>query len=96
MAHNNSMQDNYWDTSITELIMIFRDSLISLIPILQRAKITVGIDQGYDAWDDISETLFNNIVVESIRWALPENEMLDFKLSRYEMTYEDYFNISFI
>lgn len=90
------MEEKFWDTSVRELMEIFRDSLSKLIPDLRKARLPIGIRPGVDAWDDISEMLYRHIVVEAIRSALPEEEMDGFQLPVYETEYENYANLSFI
>lgn len=90
------MAERSWETSVEELVLIFRDALMKLIPELRRARIPVESVPGVDAWDEISEGLFRHIVVEAIRASLPEREMEDLRLPQYEMEYEDYREFSFI
>lgn len=51
-----------WNTSVTELIMVFRGALISIIPWLERAKIYWKNGESYDDWDNIVNALYENIV----------------------------------
>jgi hypothetical protein len=90
------LRDKSWDTSVSELVRIFRSSLLSVIPSLREAQIPIGVALGSDAWDEISEALFHHIVAEGIRHALPPFDMEEFRLPEYEMDYEDYSEMSVI
>lgn len=85
-----------WETSVTELVEIFRSTLSAIVPELRRARVPIGVRAGVDAWDEISEALYRHVVIEGIRAALPEREMEDFRVPQYEMDYEDYRDLSFI
>ncbi|MBB5295862.1 hypothetical protein E5F05_10330 [Deinococcus metallilatus] len=58
---------------MTELMEVFREALIALIPALERARIAWRSPEAYDDWDAIAETLFEQIVVNSIRHGLAED-----------------------
>ena len=60
------MRDKSWDTSVSELLRMFRNSLLSVIPSLREAQIPIGVALGSDAWDEISEALFRHIVADGI------------------------------
>ncbi len=90
------MQEQFWKTSVEELITIFQGALNNLIPQLKKARIPIGIRPGVDAWDEITEALYRHIVEEAIRNALPESEMEDFRLPVYEMDYDNYWEMSYI
>lgn len=75
---------------------VFRASLLALIPVLQQARIPVGVHPGVDAWDEISELLFHQLVEETIRHALPTEEKENFSLPTYEMDCANYHGRSFI
>lgn len=57
----------YWNTSILETIEIFRESLLVLVPVVERAKIPWRNPDNYDDWDEIASTLFQSIVIGSIK-----------------------------
>lgn len=78
-----------WRTNVTELIEIFRDSLVALVPQMDRARIEWRNEAAYDDWDEIAQALFSKIVVASIRWALPEENSV-FDLPEYNTTYDQY------
>ena len=81
-----------WLTSVDDLMRIFRDALVAILPSLERAKIHWHKSDAYDQWDHIAETLFQEIVVDTIRWGVNDFEA---KVPRYDFTYSDYSAFSF-
>ena len=55
-----------WGTSVNKIIHIFRDALLALIPIADRARILWREPDNYDDWDLIAQSLFRSIVVMSL------------------------------
>lgn len=84
------MTDTMWRTSVNELVGTFKEAATSLLPSLRSVRIPTGVHVGTDAWEEITEPLFKHIVVESIRWSLPEPQIEEFEMPRYEMTYDSY------
>jgi hypothetical protein len=78
-----------WRTNVTELIVIFHDSLVALVPQMDRARIEWRNESAYDDWDAIAQTLFAHIVVASLRWALPEEKSV-LNVPEYNTTYDQY------
>ena len=85
-----------WKTTIDEIVRNYRNALVSIIPRLEKAHITYGPDEGYDAWDNISEAIFNHLVVEVITYALDENLKEDFKLIENPVKFTHNDNAGFI
>ena len=85
-----------WKTNISELLNIFRDSLVTLVPCLDRARIKWTEDEAYDDWDAIAQSLYNSIVVNSIRYSLPEKEMRNLRLPEYDFLYKEYSSFSYV
>jgi hypothetical protein len=83
-----------WDTSVNELLWVFRDSLIALIPAMDRAHIPWRDAQAYDDWDAIAETLFRNIVVRTLQYSHSAADPAAF--CRYGFTYPSYSGKLFI
>jgi len=84
-----------WQTTVSGLVLIFRDALAALVPHMERAKLPWREGEAYDEWDEISEVIFDKIVAQSLRCALgPEGESL--RLPRYDMVYDNYRDFSFI
>jgi len=81
-----------WRSTITELIGIFRESLEALIPAMEKARIPWREGEAYDDWDEIANTLFKSIVINS----LAEELSGALHLSEYDVHYEDYSKRSFL
>jgi hypothetical protein len=86
------MTNSDWKTSVNELLSIFRQALLAVIPCIEKAHIRWKQGESYDEWDNITEALFSNIVCSSLAGAvLPE-----YSMARYDLRYKDYSNIDFI
>lgn len=83
---------NNWKTSVTELFAIFRGALLAIIPWLEKAKIKWKESEAYDDWDNISESLYKNIVCSSLTGEVAS----DYSIAKYNSHYEDYSSIDFI
>jgi hypothetical protein len=83
-------------TTVNELISAFHDSISRLIEPLQRVRLLDEKLSGYDGTDAIFETLFREIVENSIRWSLPEAERDEFVIPVYGMHLKDYTDTSYI
>jgi hypothetical protein len=55
-----------WNSSATELLRIFRQSLKALIPTMEMVKIGWRDEDAYDDWDEICAILYKSIVANSI------------------------------
>ena len=53
------MQETF---SVTELVEIFRESLLALLPSMDKAKIAWRGPSVYDPWEDVERTLFGSII----------------------------------
>ena len=82
------MTGRVWTTTVTELVLVFRDALAALAPVLARAHIRAAELDAYDDWDEIAESLYRNIVERSIRWGVPGAR--EVALPRYATMYDDY------
>jgi hypothetical protein len=85
-----------WRTTTSELMQIFREALIVLVPVLDRARIAWRSTEAYDDWDAIAQVLFHNIVVRSVQWSLPEDQHEGFTLPKYGTMYPSYRDLSFV
>ena len=54
--------------SDSEIISAFRDALIAVYPILQRLDAMSDDTQPYDPFDEIAESLWNVLVLQSLQW----------------------------
>lgn len=55
-----------WRVTINDLIGIFRQALIDLIPTFERARIQWRGDQTYDDFERVAEALYNSIIRDSV------------------------------
>lgn len=85
-----------WHTSVQKLIAIFRDTLLTLIPSLERAHIAWRSPDAYEAWDAIAETLFRTMVIDAITWGLPPDGPDQIIAPVYETSYFSYAGMSYI
>ncbi len=79
-----------WQTTVDHLMLTFRDALRALVPHVERARIEWRDGSAYDDWDEIAQTLYEKIVVGSVRWAMPEHLREASKFPHYNMTYDSY------
>ena len=73
-----------WATSVSELVGLFRDALLALIPVFERAHIPWRDGESYDQWDEVGAVLFDKLVREPLTWALddgPDLSLLDYDLA---------------
>ena len=85
----------YWDTTVTELMSIFREAQGALVPVMERARVRWH-GNTYDDWETIAEALFDSIVVMSITNALPPADAARLQIPKLAMIYGDYSTMSFI
>lgn len=81
-----------WKTSVTELLVILRGALMAIIPWLEKAKIKWTDEEAYDDWDNIAESLYQNIVCSSLSGEIAS----EYQIAQYNFNYEDYSSINFI
>lgn len=84
--------NNCWKTSVTELLAIFRGALLAVIPWVEKAKIKWKDGEAYDDWDNIVESLYENIVCSS----LTSDVILKYGIAKYNFNYDSYDSINFI
>lgn len=85
-----------WTSTINALIAVFHDSLVALAPIVERARIAWRDDEAYDDWDAITDVLFEQLVVSSVRWSLPEAAHTTFRMAPYNVLVESYRGFTFV
>lgn len=79
-----------WQTTVDELLLVFRDALRALVPHVERVRIEWRDDSAYDDWDEIAQTLYEKIVVSTLQWSMEEEEREHCKLPSYNMSYASY------
>lgn len=98
MSDKPDVQAGYWNTSVTQLMTILRDTFLALVPHLDRARIQTDFVRGSDAWDPIAEALFSQFVLEPIKYGISASdaERDSICIPNYGFRYESYENGSFI
>lgn len=81
-----------WNTTVKELLEIFRESLIAMVPIFEKAKLTWQSPDAYDEWDLVVESLYKSIVCT----ALYNESIFDFPIAKYGYTIDDYSKLDYI
>lgn len=79
-----------WQTTVDRLLLVFRDALRALVPHVERVRIEWRDGAAYDDWDEIAQTLYEKIVVASLRWSMPEEEREHCELPEYNTSYATY------
>ena len=90
----NLTSTHLWPTSVNELTLIFRDALLALIPIADRARMQWREPKNYDDWDSIAQSLFQSIVVSSLAHAGPLQP--SYELPKYDVRIANYSENSFL
>lgn len=83
-----------WNTSVDEMISIFRAALTALVPVIERAHMHWREPYAYDDWDSICETIYDSIVVSSIKNALAEKNIRP--IVKYDQRIQSYKDVSYI
>ncbi len=86
------MKYEIWETSVSKLIQAFQQSLVALLPMMERVKIPWKDGNAYDDWDEICDVLFKNIVVNSLHCRLSDSK----PLPPYGIRQDNYESKSFI
>lgn len=63
-----------WPTTVTEVVGVFRDALIALIPSLERARIPWRDGEAYDDFDALAQAAYDTYVLNAFRFGLTTNE----------------------
>jgi hypothetical protein len=77
----------------TELVVIFRSGLLSLLPVMAAARIRWTEPGVYDPWENIERTLYSSIIGSCVENAVPGGLR---PLATYGLTYRDYSASSFL
>lgn len=86
------IENNKLVISVQDLIEVFRGALIALIPFLDRVKIEWRQGQSYDDWDNISLSLYQNIVCASLVGEVSS----EYKIAQYDFLYPNYDSLDFL
>ena len=83
-----------WATSIQFLMQTFRSTLAALCPYMDKVKIGWQLEDAYDDWDQITQCLFDNMVLRTIRYS--KNGLENLIFPEYGTVYDTYLGKSFI
>lgn len=78
--------------TVTSVLLNFRAALLSIVPMVEQVNIAWKRPDAYDEWDEIATTMFDKLVVDVLRWSLPEEIQEGFCLPSYDLllpTYEE-------
>lgn len=84
-----------WTATPGELLNVFRDALLAIVPVVERAMMGWRDEEAYDDWDAIADVLYEQLVVASVRWSLAETDHAAFKMPPYNTLVESYNDLRF-
>jgi len=85
-----------WKTTVDSLVRNYLEALNALIPSMKTSRILSDQLVGLDDWTRACDMLFNLLVVEPIRSAIPPDRRQWFDLPAYDTEYESYEDFSLI
>lgn len=88
--------DRTWNPTPTEVMQLFHESLMKLLPVMEKAHLSWEEEEAYDEWDQIATSLFEGIVVSSLQWGLTPGVFTELEVPAYDVVYPDYSKFSFI
>lgn len=74
VAENLTNHRAIWRTSVTEVVGLFRDALIALIPSLQRARLPWRDGEASDDFDALAQAAYDTYVLSALRFGLTTDE----------------------
>jgi hypothetical protein len=86
------IMNSIWNTSVNDLLAIFRGALVSVIPWIEKAKIKWKTGEAYDDWDRIAKSLFDSIVCSPLTGTASSK----YTIASYDFYYENYSLMDFI
>ena len=75
-----------WKPKVNELMEIFRNSMIDLIPSMEKAHIYWHQAKAYDDWDNINQALFKSIIVSAVKFSKEFDEATE--MPGYDSIYD--------
>ena len=90
------MKPTLFKTTIQDLVVNFRRSLIEYTKCLTRVGVELCEKTTGDAWEEVSGLLYAYLILESIEYSLPEDQVGNLVFPKYEMTQFDYSKGSFL
>jgi hypothetical protein len=77
-----------WRTTLTDLLGVFRQGLVALVPVAEKARMPWRDGEAYDDWDAIAECLYDNLVVRAVVYAREGGR--EVRLPKYDMVCPSY------
>lgn len=84
-----------WNTTVEELMYVLKGALTALTPWLEKSKIPYKESEAYDDWDKITATLYESMVIQSIRFSEIGN-IRKKEFAKYGFQYESYAELAFL
>lgn len=85
-----------WLTTVSKLVKVFNKSLNSLVPSFKKLKIGWLDEEQFDAFDGISEALYQWMVIDKLESYILEKYNDELHLAKYNFHYKNYSKLSFI
>lgn len=79
---------------ITDLLGLFRDALVTLLPVMDKARIDWREGHTYDPWEDVERTLYRSIIGSCVENAVLPGSLRP--LAPYGLWQPSYANLSFL
>jgi hypothetical protein len=92
MAPRSSAKTDTFD--VTELVSLFRDALLALLPIMDRSRIEWRDGKTYDPWENIERTLYQSIIGSCVESIVPTSKTN--RLASYGLQYPNYRGMAFL
>ena len=95
---NQNADSRYWDTTVTQLILDFREAILAMGPILDRQQLPwTDTDQTlYHDYDDLEEALFRVLVQSPIEHSFPQAPNDHTVLHKPRFRRDDWSDVSFL
>jgi hypothetical protein len=79
---------------VTELVGLFREALLALLPVMERSRIRWREGQSYDPWENIERMLYESIIGSCVENAMPIGSIK--RLASYGLVQPAYTDQSFL
>ena len=79
---------------VTELVGLFREALLALLPVMERSRIKWREGQSYDPWENIERTLYKSIIGSCVENTMPAGSVM--RLASYGLMQPTYADQSFL
>jgi hypothetical protein len=80
--------------AVTELVGLFREALLALLPVMEKSRIKWREGESYDPWEEIERALYKSIIGSCVENATSIQPI--FPLAAYGLVYPTYADRSFL